>query len=118
MNLIESSLTISRLRVVLENLFQTNNQVIFLGRLHPTSEPLTLQASNRIYSCITDLGGIIGELEPRKIDTGCLTLEDALTLEGYAEIRRGLIKSWEFIEARERAILQQAANRQAGSTND
>ncbi len=67
---------------------------------------LSVQMGNRLFLCIDDLGQIIRDLEPRKIDTGCLTLEEALTLEVYAEIRRGLVKSWEFIESREQAIIR------------
>lgn len=67
---------------------------------------------------MNDLGSIIKEIEPLKIDTSSLSLEDTMVLEGYAEIRSGLIKSWEFVESRERAILRQAANRQAGTGID
>ena len=103
--LIDPSVINTRLRIAIEQLFQVSNQTSYLGSVHHSAMPLTLQMSTRLHSCINDLGQIVKELEPRKIDTGCLTLEDTLIMEGYAEIRRGLIKSWEFIEARERAII-------------
>jgi hypothetical protein len=103
--LINSSLIVPRLRVALEQLFQVSNQTTYIGLIHRSAAPLTLQISNRLHCCIDDLGQIIKEIEPRKIDTTSLTLEDALILEGYEEIRRGLIKSWQFIESRELAIL-------------
>ena len=108
MKLINSSLIVPRLRVALENLFQASNQAVYLGLIHTTSEPLTRCMGNRLHYCIDDLGQIIKEIEPRKIDTTSLTLEDALILEGYQEIRRGLIKSWQFVESREREIIKRA----------
>jgi len=111
MKLIDSSLTISRLRVTIENLFQVSNQALYLGLIHHEAEPLTRCMVSRLHSTLDDLGGIISELGSKKIDTGCLTLEEALTLEGYREIKRGLLKSWQFIESRERAILRQASSR-------
>ena len=106
--LIDPSLIATRLRVTIAGLFAASNQAASLGYLCPNARVLTSQIDERLHSLIYDLGVIIKELEPRKIDTGSLTLEDALTLEGYAEIRRGLVKSWEFIEGREQAIIRQA----------
>ena len=103
--LIDPSVIVPRLRVTIENLFQANNQLVYLGGACPTVGHLTFQMGNRLHQCIDNLGEIVQELEPKKVNIGCLTLEDALTLEGYAEIRRGLIKSWQFIEAREQAII-------------
>ncbi len=114
MKLIDSFLIVPRLKVTIENLFQTANQAIYLESTLRFSRSPARCMVNRLYASIDELGQIIKELEPRKIDTGCLTLEEALTLEGYAEIRRGLVQSWEFIECREQAIFNQAANRQAG----
>ena len=105
--LINSSLIVPRLRVALENLFQASNQAVYIGIMHHSAAPLTRCMIDRMHSTLDDLGQIIKELEPRKIDTTSLTLEDALILEGYAEIRRGLVKSWQFIEGRERSIIQQ-----------
>ena len=113
MKLIESSLIVTRLRVTIEQLFQVSNQAAYIGLIHHSATPLTGCMVSRLHSALDDLGQIIGEIEPKVIDTGCLSLEDALILEGYAEIRRGLIKSWQFIESRERVIIQQTANRQA-----
>ncbi len=109
--LIESSLIVPRLRVTIENLFQTSNQTIFLGRNHPATMHLTGCMVRRLHCCMEDLSSLIKEIEPRKVDTGCLTLEDALILEGYAEIRRGLVQSWQFIENREQAVLSAAKDR-------
>jgi hypothetical protein len=103
--LIDPTVITGRLRVTIENLFQTANQTIILGRNHPATMHLTGCMVRRLHCCIDDLAEIIKELESKKIDTGCLTLEEALTLEGYQEIRRGLIKSWKFIEFREQAII-------------
>jgi hypothetical protein len=105
MRLINSSLIVPRLRVALENLFQINNQALYLGSVYHSATPLTLLMSTRLHQCLDDLGQIIKEIEPRKIDTTSLTLEDSMTLAGYAEIKRGLLLSWRFIEARERAII-------------
>jgi len=105
MKLINFSLIIPKLRLALEQLFQINNQALYIGSIHHSATHLTLQMSTRIHSCIHDLGQIIKDIEPRKIDTRFLTLEDTMILEGYQEIRRGLIKSWQFIEDRERVIL-------------
>jgi hypothetical protein len=106
--LINSSLIVPRLRIAIEQLFQVNNQTTYIGLIHHPAEPLTRCMGNCLHCCIDDLGQILKEIEPKKIDTGCLTLEDTMILEGYAEIRRGLIKSWQFIETRERAILKEA----------
>jgi len=103
--LINSSLIVPRLRVALENLFQASNQAVYIGIMHHSAAPLTRCMIDRMHSTLDDLGQIIKELEPRKINTGCLTLEDALILEGYREIKQGLLKSWMFIDDRERAII-------------
>jgi len=113
--LIDSSLIVPRLRVTIENLFQVSNQAAYIGLIHHSATPLTRCMVSRLHSALDDLGGIIGELEPKKIDTRCLSLENIMILEGYQEIRRGLLKSWEFIEAREQTIIQQSGNRQAGT---
>jgi hypothetical protein len=105
MKLIDSSVIAMRLRVAITGLFAISNQAASLGYVCPTSRILISQIDDRLHSTINELSGILLEIEPKKVDTGYLTLEEALTLEGYAEIRRGLIKSWEFIEARERAII-------------
>jgi len=109
--LIDPTIIATRLRVTLEHLFQVNNHAIYLGLIHPHVAPLTLQMNNRVSFCIDEVARIIKELEPKKIDTGCLTLEEALILEGYQEIKQGLMKSWQFIENRTQVIIQQAANR-------
>jgi hypothetical protein len=109
--LIDPSVINARLRIAIEQLFQVSNQTSYISLIHTTSEPLTRCMSTRIHSCIGELSQIVKEIEPRVINTRCLTLEDALILEGYAEIRRGLIKSWQFIESREQAIIQQTENR-------
>jgi len=103
--LIDPSVIATRLRVTIESLFQICNQAAYLGLIHHSTTPLTRCMIDRLHCCMDDLGQIIKEFEPRKIDTGCLTLEEALILEGYAEIRRGLLKSWQFIESRERSII-------------
>lgn len=103
--LIDPTVITARLRVAIENLFQVSNQTSYIGSVHRSATSLTLLMGTRLHSCIDELSQIIKEIEPRKINTGCLTLEDTMILEGYQEIRRGLIKSWEFIEARERAII-------------
>ena len=103
--LIDPSLIATRLRVTIAGLFAASNQAASLGYLCPNARVLTSQIDERLHSSIYDLGQIVKEIEPREIDTGSLTLEDALTLEGYAEIRRGLIKSWQFVESRERTII-------------
>lgn len=105
--LIDPSVMAIRLRAAIEQLFQASNQAAYLRCVHPSIATLGLQMGNRLFFCIDELDQIVKEIEPRKIDTGGLTLEDVLTLEGYAEIRRGLVKSWQFIETRERAIIGQ-----------
>jgi hypothetical protein len=89
--LIDPSVINTRLRIAIEQLFQVSNQTSYLGSVHRSGMPLTLQMGTRLHSCIDDLGQIIKEIEPRKIDTTSLTLEDTMILEGYQEIRRGLI---------------------------
>ena len=121
MKLIDPTVITTRLRVTLENFFQVSNQAAYLGCIHHSSSPLTGCMISRLHFVLDDLGGIIKELEPRKIETSSMSFDDGLVLAGYQEIKRGLLKSWEFIEARERAIIQQAANRipdQAGPVND
>jgi hypothetical protein len=105
MKLIDSSVIATRLRVAIAGLFAVSNQAASLGYMCPTARTLISQIDDRLHSTIGELSGILLEIEPKKVDTGYLTLEEALTLEGYAEIRRGLIKSWKFIEAREQAII-------------
>ncbi len=109
--LIDPSVIAVRLRVAMEQLFQTSNQAAYIGIIHHSAAPLTRCMIDRLHSTLDDMGQIVMELEPRVIDTGSLTLDDALTLEGYREIRRGLVKSWQFVEAREQAILNQARTR-------
>lgn len=109
--LIDPTVIAGRLRVILENLFQTSNQTIFLGRNHPATMHLTACMVRRLHCSMEDLGQIVKELEPRVIDTGFLTLEDTMLLAGYAEIKQGLLKSWEFIEAREQAVLSAVRTR-------
>jgi len=113
MKLIDSDVIATRLRVTIENLFQVSNQAAYIGLIHHS--PLTRCMVSRLHSALDELGQIVKELEPKVINTRCFPLEDALILEGYQEIRRGLIKSWQFVESRERAILRQAENRQAGT---
>ena len=104
--LIDPSLVAPRLRIVIENLFAVSNQAAYLGCIHHEAAPLTRCMISRLHFSIGELAEIISkDLEPRKIDATSLTLEDALILEGYAEIRRGLIKSWQFVESRERTII-------------
>lgn len=110
--LIDPSVMAVRLRAAIEQLFQVSNQAAYLRCVHPSVAPLGLQMGNRLFFCIDELNQIVKEIEPRKIDTGCLTLEDALILEGYAEIRQGLLKSWMFIEGRERAIIKSAQTKE------
>jgi len=105
MKLIEPSLIVPRLRVAIENLFTVSNQVAYFGCVCPSALLLATQMRNRLYTSIEDLSRAIEDLEPKKVDTGCLTLKDALTLAGYAEIKRGLLRSWQFIESREQAII-------------
>jgi len=47
MKLIDSEVIAVRLRATLENLFETSNQAVFLGLIHPYIASLTLQMSNR-----------------------------------------------------------------------
>lgn len=103
--LIDPTVITARLRVAIEQLFQISNQTSYLGRVHRSATPLTMLMGTRLHQCIDDLGQILKELEPRKINTGCLTMEEDLILAGYAEIKQGLIRSWQFIEERERVIL-------------
>jgi hypothetical protein len=79
--LIDPTSITTRLRLTLENLFQGSNHVVYLGSVHRSATPLTLLMSTRLHQCIDDLGQIIKKIEPRKINTGCLTLEDALPLK-------------------------------------
>lgn len=121
MKLIDPSLIISRLRVIIENFSQAANQSIYIENAYRFTHSPARCMVNRLHDCINELCQLIRELEPQRGDAGCLTLEEALTLEGYAEIRRGLVISWQFVESRERAIFQQAANRipdQARPDND
>lgn len=111
--LINPSLIVPRLHTTLEHLLQASNQAFYLGRACPSTYHLIMQMGNRLFLCIDNLGQIIKELEPGKINTGSLTSEEDLVLDSYQEIERGLILSWEFIQERKRAIFQQAANRQA-----
>jgi hypothetical protein len=104
MKLIDSSIIATRLRVAIAGLFAVSNQAASLGYMCPTSRTLVGQIDDRLHVTINDLGAILLEIEPKKIDTGCLSLEDALILDGYQEIKRGLLKSWQFIESREQAI--------------
>jgi hypothetical protein len=103
--LIDPTVITTRLRVTLENLFQASNQAVYLGCIHHSATPLTMLMGTRLHSCIGELVEIVKEIEPRVIDTRCLTLEDTMILTGYQEIKQGLIKSWMFIEDRERAII-------------
>ena len=109
--LIDPSLIVPRLRITIESLFQAANQAIYIGGNHRSSDHLTGCMVRRLHSCIDELGQIIKGLEPKKIDIGCLMLEEDLILSGYAEIKRGLVKSWEFIEGREKVIINQARTR-------
>jgi hypothetical protein len=119
MKLIDSSAIAVRLRVAMENLFAVSNQAAYIGIVHRSATPLTRCMIDRLHSSLDDLGQIVKEIEPKVIDTGSLTLDEALVLEGYAEIRRGLVKSWQFVEAREQAILRQARGRiNAGRDNE
>ena len=103
--LIDPTVITARLRVVLEQIFQASNQAVYIGLIHRSAEPLTSLMGNRLHYCIDNLAQTIIDLEPRKIDTGCLTLEDSMILAGYAEIKQGLLRSWQFIESREQAII-------------
>jgi hypothetical protein len=105
MRLIDSSVIATRLRVAIARLFAVSNQAASLGYMCPASRILIGQIDDRLHSAINELSGILLEIEPKKVDASSVTLEDALILEEYQEIRRGLIKSWQFIEARERAII-------------
>lgn len=111
MLLINPVTIVTRLKLDLENLFSLNNQIFYLGRLHPSSTPLTMQMGNRVYGVITDLAEVLGELEPARNDTKLLDAEEALTLLGYKEIKLGLIQSWEWIDSREREIFKVAKAR-------
>lgn len=111
MLLIDPVTIVTRLRLDLENLFQINNQIFYLGRLHPPSVPLTVQMANRAFYIINDLAEILGELEPRKLDTKILDAEESLTLLRYREIKLGLIQSWEWIDSRERELFKAAKDR-------
>jgi hypothetical protein len=113
--LIDPSLNVSRLRAAIEQLFAVSNQAAYLGCIHRSVAPLTLQMGNRLYVCIDDLGRVIKDLEPKKIYTSSLALEDSMTLTGYQELKRGLLLFREFIEAREQAIIRQAGIRIADS---
>lgn len=109
--LIDSSLIVPRLRIAWGQLCQVNNQLIYLGRICPASVTLNVQVGNRLFLCIEELNRIVRELEPKKVDTGSLTLEEDHILSGYAEIKLGLLKSWEFIESRQEIIIKQAGIR-------
>jgi hypothetical protein len=103
---------VTRLRLDIENLFQLNNQIFYLGRMHPESLQLTLQMGKRAYSVINDLTEILESIEPRPVDPALLTPEEQMTLLGYKEIKLGLIQSWEWIGSREREIFKTAQERQ------
>jgi len=91
--LIDPTVITTRLRLAIEQLFQINNQALYLGGIHHSAKPLTLQMGIRLHRCIDELGQIVMELEPKKVNTGCLTLEDSMILAGYVEIKQGLLKS-------------------------
>ena len=114
MRLIDHSLIVSRLRVIIENIFSVSNQAAYLGEIHHSAAPLTRFMIDRLHSSLDDLGWIVKEVEPGKIDITSLTFEDSMVIAGYAEIKQGLLKSWQFIDAREQAILKQAAGRRVG----
>src|SRR4030042_2147335 len=86
MKLIDPSCVVPRLRVAIENLFAVSNQAAYLGLIHHEAAPLTRCMVSRMHCCMDDLGQIVKEIEPRKIDTGYLTLEDSMLLAGYAGI--------------------------------
>lgn len=111
MKLIDHSVIVSRLRIVTENIFQVSNQAVYLRSLYPSAMPLIFQMGNRLHCCLDDLGRIMQDIEPKKVDVGSLTLEEDLLLSGYDEIKQGLLKYWEFIESREQAINRQAETR-------
>lgn len=106
MLLIDPAIITTRLTMDLEQLFQVSNQAFYLGRIHPSSVPLTLQMGNRIYYVTNDLAEILRGLEPKG-----LTIEDAMSLANYAEIKRGMVQSWQWIEQRGAEILRQAKAR-------
>jgi hypothetical protein len=108
---IDPATATTRLRLDIENLFQLNNQIFCLGRLHPESAVLTCQMGKQVYSVINDLAEILERIEPKKINPALLTPEDELTLLGYKEIKLGLIQSWEWISNREQEIYKAAAGR-------
>jgi hypothetical protein len=66
--LIDPSLILPRLRVTIENLFQVSNQVAYIGCIHHSATPLTRCMVSRIHCCMDDLGQIVKELEPKKIN--------------------------------------------------
>jgi hypothetical protein len=105
--LIDPSSVTTRLRIAIEQLFQVSNQTSYLGSVHHSAMPLTLQMGTRLHLCINELGQILKDIEPKVIDTTSLTLEDTMLLEGYREIKRGLLQSWMFIDSREKVILKQ-----------
>lgn len=115
---IDPTSAVTRLRLDIENLFQLNNQIFYLGRLYPESAQLTLQMGRRCHYVIGDLAEILAQLEPKQVDSTLLTPEEEYTLLGYKEIKLGLAQSWEWIDNREREILKAAKSRQAGPVND
>ena len=108
---IDPATAVTRLRLDIENLFALNNQIFYLGRLHPESAQLTLQMGKRCHDVICDLAKILEKVEPRPVDPALLTPEDELSLLGYKEIKLGLIQSWEWIDSREREIFKTATER-------
>jgi hypothetical protein len=105
---IDPATAVTRLRLDIENLFSLNNQIFYLGRIHPESAQLALQMGKRAYSVINDLAEILEKIEPGPIDPALLTPEEQMTLLGYKEIKSGLIQSWKWISNREREILKAA----------
>jgi hypothetical protein len=109
--LIDPTIIATKLRITIVQLFEVCNQVLSLGYSYPAALPLAQQMENRLHSCIDNLGEIVKELEPKKVDTSSMSFDDGLVLAGYQEIKKGLLQSWQFIESRERAIIGQAGTR-------
>lgn len=109
--MIDPIIIMTRLRLDLEQLFSVNNGLFYLGRQHRTAEPLTMALANRVSYVVSDLFEILKALEPPKHDTGCLNDEEKAILRNYSDIRAGMVKSYSWIEGREREIVREAQNR-------
>lgn len=115
MILIDPSTIMTRLRSHLEHLLQLDNQIFYLflaDQMRSQTLQLGLQMGEHLRRCIKEIDELLGELEPKKADTKLLNVLELTDLANYAEIKRGLIRSWQWIEDREREILRKREIRQ------